>query len=107
MIRTDQDVMNSGRDELSNYGKHALACSREVFHTRLIHTQNELCWCRIVLIYVHERLVIWIVREHHRGDGDDAWRTCNGVLQVEPDRLPVLDNFALQPFRTQRTPICR
>src|SRR5262249_34880824 len=105
VIRPDQNVMDTRRDELANDSEDTLPRTREVFGLRVIDIENDLGRQRVRLINVDEGLVVGIIGKHQRRHRDAARRILNQVAQMESDGLPFLKDLRLQPFGWERTPV--
>ena len=74
MIRTDQNVMDTRRDECLHHGDRALRRSQVVRVFLASCVEDELIWPRVGLVYVDERLMLRIVGEQVGVDRQRAWR---------------------------------
>src|SRR5260370_33804352 len=88
MIGANQDVMDTGRNELANDGEDALAVADEVFELRVAAVENRLRGERGAFVEVQKRLMGRIVREESRGDGHRSWSPWRRVTSGPPNGFP-------------------
>ena len=67
VVRADQDVVDAGRQELAHDGERALPRAGEVLEPRAAAVENRLRQ-RVAFVDVQERLMLRVVRKHHRVD---------------------------------------
>src|SRR5260370_36123696 len=106
MIGANQDVMDTGRNELANDGEDALAVADEVFELRVAAVENRLRGERVAFVEVQKRLMGRIVREESRGDGHRSGSPGRQVTSVPDTGLPVWQRLGRGPggFAKKATP---
>src|SRR5262245_48968753 len=98
MVRSDQNVMDSGWYELANDGHNSLSRAGEILGLGMPAIKNQLRRQFVVFIDVDEGLVVFVIREHKRRQGNHSGSGSDAVPNVKSNRLPFLKNLGFEPF---------
>src|SRR4051794_5636632 len=100
MVRSDQDVVNAGRQKLLDDRDRALARPRVVLEQRTAAVENRLRE-RLAFVDVQKGLVLGIVGKDPREYGQRARAAAQGEAYREAQRLPIADDVRRKPLRRQ------
>ena len=106
VVGSDQDVMHTRGDEALHDRPDALPAAGEILELDPARVEDGLRQ-RGAFVDVQERLMVRVVREHHRRHGDGSRRAVERVPEVQPDRLAIFHHLGVRPFRPQRAAVGR
>ena len=98
VIRTDQDVVDAGRDELARRRRARPGACRRSTRTRVRPPSRIACVSASPFVDVEERLVLRIVREQlQRVTVSAPGRRRERVADLQPQRLPIGNDLDARP----------